>query len=48
MLHPSRVGCRVLKLSLLTRLGEHCRYVLIGALDGKETASTQEDPSRIG
>lgn len=26
MLHPSRVGCRVLKLSSLTRLGEHCRY----------------------
>ena len=26
MLHPSRVGCRYLKLRLLTRLGEHCRY----------------------
>ena len=28
MLHPSRVGRRVLKLSLLTRLGEHGRYAL--------------------
>ena len=28
MLHPSRVGCRNLKSRLLTRLGEHCRYVL--------------------
>ncbi len=27
MLHPSRVGCRKLKQSSLTRLGEHNRYV---------------------